>query len=468
MAVTNLLSSPVKIIDTTLREGMQAPGVQFSAEQSVEIALLLAELGVETIECGHPSISKNEQARILSVRDALKSKSETNLLCHARANARDIEAVASLGVDWIGIFMGLNQISLSTRLSGWNRDKALLCIEKSVSLATTAGLKVRFTIEDASRTSLNEAIEAYKIALKAGANRICFADTVGLLVPVQTTKWIADLQAELPSIPIEVHFHDDRGLSMANALAAIEAGASWIATSVNGLGERCGIVDLMALLANLEYMGIRKIPNPDLLQDLSRRVAAYSRSFIDYRRPVTGRNAFVHTSKLHQRAQSDDHRAYEWLAPERVGRIHIMSDRPLSCNIDTLVTPAVAILASELKYHQNDSSVCWIMIGERLVHDCRQFCIVQRISYFKNYGTRYVDPHIHDCDSLYVFIGEDEALRGLRVEVEVNLEKRIIESPSSMFIPAGHKHSYRVISGQGFFIKHLFSGSYNASLLETI
>lgn len=464
MTENNPLISSVNIIDATLREGMQAPGVYLDAEQSIEIASLLFELGVETIECGHPAVSKNETARIRAVRDALKDKDGTNVLCHSRANERDIDAVASLGVEWIGIFMGLNQISLSTRLSNWSREQALLCVENSVILAVNAGLKVRFTIEDASRTDVKEAIEAYRIALNVGASRICFADTVGLLLPGQTTKWITALRFEFPNVPIEVHFHDDRGLAIANALAALEAGATWVATSVNGLGERCGIVDLMALLANLEYMGIRKIHNPKLIQHLSRKVSAYSRSFIDDRRPVTGRNAFVHTSKLHQRAQCGDHRAYEWLPPERVGRSHMLANRSFLHDADALIAPVVAV--SKLNYHQTVPSILWTMIDERLVYDCLQYCIVHYISRLKNYNVEHVDTHVYDGDSLFLFIGEDEGLRGLKVEVDLSGEIHIIESPANLFIPAGLKHSYQVIAGQGFIMNHVFSNAYNSSLRE--
>ena len=464
MTDNNPLISSIKIIDATLREGMQAPGVYLDAEQNIEIALMLFELGVETIECGHPAVSRNETARIRAVRDALKGKEGTNVLCHSRANEKDIDAVASLGVEWIGIFMGLNHISLSARLSNWSREQALLCVENSVTFAVSSGLKVRFTIEDASRTDVNEAIEAYRIALSVGASRICFADTVGLLSPAQTTKWILALRFEFPNVPIEVHFHDDRGLAIANTLAALEAGATWVATSVNGLGERCGIVDLMALLANLEYMGIRKIHNPDLIQHLSRKVSAYSRSLIDDRRPVTGRNAFVHTSKLHQRAQCGDHKAYEWLPPERVGRAHMLANRSLLRDVDVLTEPAVAISVSKLNYHQTVPGILWAMIDERLVNGYLQYCIVHPISRLKNYDVKHVDTHVYDGDSLFLFIGEDEGLRGLKVELDLSGAIHIIESPANLFIPAGLKHSYRVITGQGFIMNHVFSSSYNSGL----
>lgn len=465
MTENNPLISSVKIIDATLREGMQAPGVYLDAEQSIEIALLLFELGVETIECGHPAVSKNETARIRAVRDALNDKDGTNVLCHSRANEKDIAAVASLGVEWIGIFMGLNHISLSARLSNWSREQALVCVENSVTLAVNSGLKVRFTIEDASRTDLNEAIEAYRIALNAGASRICFADTVGLLLPGQATKWIAALRFEFPNAPIEVHFHDDRGLAIANTLAALEAGATWVATSVNGLGERCGIVDLMTLLANLEHMGIRKIHNPDLIQHLSRKVSAYSRSCIDHRRPVTGRNAFVHTSKLHQRAQCDDHRAYEWLPPERVGRSHMLANRSFLREADALIAPAVAISVSKLNHYQRVPGILWTMIDEQL-NNCLQYCVVHHISRLKNYDVKHVDTHVYDGDSLFLLLGEDEGLRGLKVEIDLSGEIHIIESPENLFIPAGLKHSYRVIAGQGFIMNHIFSSAYNSSLDE--
>jgi 2-isopropylmalate synthase len=163
-------------------------------------------------------------------------------------------------------------------------------------------------------------MQAYEAAIEAGANRLCIADTVGVLEPAQVTEKVRFLCRERPGVPVEVHLHDDRGLAIANALAAIDAGAVWVSTSVNGLGERCGITDLGVLLANLQHRGLRAISHPPALHNLSRMVAEFSGLAVAPRHPVVGAHAFVHTAALHVKAVSRDPNAYSWTDPLRLRR----------------------------------------------------------------------------------------------------------------------------------------------------
>lgn len=313
---TILRHSP-SIIDATLREGVQAPHARLDKAASVEIAALLVRSGVDTIECGHPAVSILECERIRAVRSVT---SGTPLLCHARAVVEDVEQVASVGAEWVGIFLGVNDMSLAAKLRSATPRQALQRVRDATQAARHLGLNVRFTVEDTSRTPSARALDAYRTALEAGAARLCFADTVGTLAPREVESCIRQLVAAFPDVPIEVHLHDDRGLAMANALAAIEAGATWISTSVNGLGERCGIVDLAAMLANLEYLGLKSLGNPAVLHELATRVGVYSHSPPDSRRPVIGAHAFTHTSRLHRLAVQTNPRCYEWIEPEKLGR----------------------------------------------------------------------------------------------------------------------------------------------------
>jgi 2-isopropylmalate synthase len=269
------------------------------------------------IECGHPAVSELECERIRAVRGVT---SGTPLLCHARAVVEDVEQVASVGADWVGIFLGVNDMSLTTKLHRATPEEALRRVRDATKAARQCGLNVRFTVEDTSRTPSARAFDAYRTALEAGASRLCFADTVGALAPREVESGIRQLVTAFPGTPIEVHLHDDRGLAVANALAAIEAGATWISTSVNGLGERCGIVDLAAMLANLEYLALRPLGNPAVLHELAARVGMYSRSPPDSRRPVIGEHAFTHTARLHRLAVQTNPRCYEWIEPAKLGR----------------------------------------------------------------------------------------------------------------------------------------------------
>jgi 2-isopropylmalate synthase len=452
------------IIDCTLREGMQAPGVQFTADQSLEIAQLLCELGVDMIECGYPFMSSQEHARVRRITELGLS---TPILSHARANEYDILAVAQTGAQWVGIFLGVNGISRDARIPNRSLDDLFRMIDKSVRYAISLGLSVRYTVEDASKTDQKDLCKAFKIAIDAGASRIGYADTVGILEPLEVTQRVSELRKVIPSIPVEVHFHDDRGLSMANALAAIDSGVDWVSTAVNGIGERCGITDLCGLLANLLYRGDRPLPNPHQMIDLSRRVSTYARSYPDHQRPVVGRNAFSHTAKLHVEAARRRSVAYEWLSPDLVGREREDNLRTLPSSKDWVVS-AKKIPSTELRHHRRGPGERYVLIDERFVSDSRQYCIARKIPLLEDYGEGHVDSHIHHCDSLFIFLGDSDNYEGLMAEVELENDKFVVSSPASVFIPAGVRHSYRVLSGSGTYINHVLSGSYNESLLEPV
>jgi 2-isopropylmalate synthase len=316
----------IHILDATLREGQQAPGVLFSAEECCEIALGLMAVGVDTIECGHPmaSLTQQESAKRLAALPA-----HPPILCHARCRREDILTVAQCGAEWVGLFLGLNPMSRATRLGGKSEDQLLAMLQDSIRYAHQLGLKVRYTLEDGSRTDGMLRHRTFEAAVEAGADRICLADTVGILEPDEVKEIATELRDGFPDVPLEVHLHDDRGLSTANALAAIDSGATWVSCSVNGLGERCGITDLIQLLANLHFRGARPLQDPGALQDLSCLVARLSRSPLDARRPVTGKHAFHHSAHSHRKATAVESLAYSWLDPESVGRMHSM-DVPIS------------------------------------------------------------------------------------------------------------------------------------------
>lgn len=315
-------TSRIKIIDATLREGNQAPGTTFSPEQTLEIAKCLADAGVDMIECGHPSVSENERLRLQAILDC---DFLPPILAHARCCETDIDAVARAGVPWVGMFLGLNAISQHTRVRKLV-EHLIDLVRSSVAHAKALGMKVRYSLEDASRTDWEIAKAVYAAACDAGADRICYADSVGVLEPGEASKSVGRIKRHFPDVPLEIHFHDDRGLALANSLAAIDAGCDWVSCSVNGLGERCGITDLVALSANLLYREQIDIQNPARLQRLSRLVGTISASPVDHRRPLTGRNAFTHTAKLHVNAVQRDPKSYSWIQPARVGRSQKLND----------------------------------------------------------------------------------------------------------------------------------------------
>ncbi|MGF1427367.1 hypothetical protein [Kitasatospora sp. LaBMicrA B282] len=453
------------IIDSTLREGMQSAHGRFTLDQSVEITKLLVATGVDAVECGHPAVSSDELLRVAAV---VEAAGEVPVLAHARAHRGDIEAVAKTGAAWVGIFLGINDVSRRSRLPGRELAELYAMVEESVGHARALGLKVRFTVEDSSRTESEELLEAYRIAAAAGADRVCFADTLGVLEPDGIRERIARLRTACPDTDIEVHLHDDRGLSLANALAATDAGAAWISTSVNGLGERAGITDYAALVVNLQYRGSRPMTDGTLISDLSRRVGAYSRSMPDHRRPVVGRDVFHHVAKLHVAAIEREPDAYEWVNPATVGRTASVGRPALSPEpMDWVVDPQV-ISATELRHHRHGPGERYVLVDNRFVAGAEQYCIARRVPQLDDYGAGHVDTHVHHCDSLFVFLGEEEGYRGLSVEVTLGDRVFPLASPASVFIPAGVPHGYRVLGGAGTYLNHVLAGDYNSSLLDSI
>lgn len=460
MESTPRLTTP-RVIDATLREGAQAAGVRFSEAQTAEIAQALCEAGVDMVECGHPMVGPEERRR---VRAAVAACGEAPVLSHARARVEDVSEVADTGARWVGIFIGVNEASRKVRIHDPLSIPSL--ISTSVTRARELGLKVRFTVEDASRTDWEELAEAYRIAAGCGADRLCFADTVGRLCPWETEDIVARLRQEFPAVELEVHFHDDRGMANANALAAARAGAAWISASVNGIGERCGITDTVLLIANLATLGWREEPQGEVLQHLSALVQSHSRMIADRWRPVVGRNAFTHVAKLHRRAVMLDEASYTWTKPEALGRATNIEPAILEPELDRLINHPQVISATELRHHRAGPGERYVMIDNRVVADARQYCIVRRIPVAEDHGPGHVDTHRHSVDSLFLFLGNEAGLTGLEVEVRLGDRLFPVSSPASVFIPSGLVHSYRVVRGGGLFLNHVLDGDYNSSLLD--
>jgi 2-isopropylmalate synthase len=452
---------PVRIIDATLREGAQAPGVAFTVEQSEEIAALLVASGVDMIECGHAAISRHERNRIKATTIAA---GDMPVLTHARATRGDVDAALETGAEWVGVFLSFNEYARSSRVVGASLDDLLAMSRDTVSYAVDSGLQVRFTVEDASRTDAAILEGAFTGAVAAGAGRICFADTVGVAEPADVAGAARRLRRRFPDTALEFHLHNDRGLALANALAAVDAGADWISCSVNGLGERAGITDLTVLLANLHLRGQRPIRDAPALRRASELVAAFSRIPMDPLRSVVGRHAFTHTSRLHRRAVSIEPMAYSWIDPAELdSRIALAAPRRWS--LDDLVIEPEVRSAAELPHHRAGPGDRYLLIDESRLDGCGQYCIVRRIPE-GDPGLGHVDTHRHNVDSLFVFLGSAEGLTGLRVQVTVGEEERTLDAPRSVFIPAGVRHSYRVLGGEGLFLNVVLAGTYARSLLE--
>ncbi len=306
----------LEILDTTLREGEQTPYVNFTIDEKIEIAKLLDQVGVDMIEAGDPSVSPNV-ARAIQRIAALGLKAE--IIAHSIASKAGIDKAKACGANRVAIFYATSKIHLDAKLHK-TQDQALDIIREHIAYARSLGLKVRYTPEDATRTEFEFLVQVCNLAIEAGADRISFADTLGIMQPHTMAERVSALRERLLPCKIDLHCHDDYGLALANGMAGVRAGANCIHTTVNGMGERTGIPDLAETIVafhNLE--GVQKY-NLTPLMELAAYLERVSGFFMAPNKPITGQNAFTHKSGVHTNGILKDPRTYEPFDPSLLGR----------------------------------------------------------------------------------------------------------------------------------------------------
>lgn len=306
----------VEILDTTLREGEQTPYVNFLLEEKIEIARLLDQVGVDLIEAGDPSVSPGVAAAVKAIA-GLGLKAE--VVAHSLASRPGIAQAKSCGAGRVAIFYPTSSVHLDAKLHKTPAE-ALETIRQHVDYARGLGLKVRYTPEDASRTDFEFLVQVCNAAIQAGADRISFADTLGILQPHELYARLRSLRERLQPCKIDLHCHNDYGLALANAMAGVRAGADCIHTTVNGMGERAGIPDLAeTVLAFHNLEGVKKY-NLQPLMALSGYIERVSGFFLAPNKPISGQNAFTHKSGVHTNGVLKDPRTYEPFDPRLIGR----------------------------------------------------------------------------------------------------------------------------------------------------
>ncbi|MCB9059561.1 MAG: 2-isopropylmalate synthase [Calditrichae bacterium] len=316
---------PLKILDSTLREGEQTPGVCFNNHIKTAIADLLDEVGVDIIETGHPVVTEEIHE---SVREIAGRGLRAKVGAHARSVQNDVDVALECGVGFLGIFYCVSDSRLN------HHEKKLSdVVEKITSIVSYAretqpNLIIRYTPEDTVRSEWHNVITAATEAVHAGANVISVADTTGFMIP-GTDRSMYDYVARLKDklavnncYPmIAVHCHNDRGLALANALDGYRAGAEIIDATVMGLGERAGLVDLATLLAVLKTdFNLENNWNLKLIPELYKLVSRFAGFEIPKLAPVTGQNAFTHCAGVHTQAALKNPLHYQSLDPALVGR----------------------------------------------------------------------------------------------------------------------------------------------------
>jgi methanogen homocitrate synthase len=309
------LPKKVTLYDSTLRDGEQMPLVSFTLEEKVELAEMLASIGVKQIEAGFPAVSEGEKKAIKKIA-SLGLDSE--ILVLARCCKEDIDAAVDCGVDMAMLFMASSDLHLKFKY-GIGKNEAEEKVLAALEYAKSRGIKFSFSTEDSTRTDLGFLLKLSKLADKKGARRIGLADTTGCALPSTIGNLVSRVKKEVKA-PVSVHLHNDFGLALANALGSVENGASAVATTVNGIGERAGNVPLEQMVVALEIMyGIDTGIDLKGLKKLCNRVSQLSGVPISKNHPWVGENVFRHESGIHVSAIMKNPFTYECVPPGLVG-----------------------------------------------------------------------------------------------------------------------------------------------------
>lgn len=311
------------IIESTLREGEQFVGANFTPEQKVEIAQALDEFGVEYIELTSPYASRqsyHDCKRIAHL--TLRCK----VLTHVRCRMDDAKLAVDTGVDGIDVLFGTSSL-LREFSHGKSIPQIIDAATEVVSYIREQGLEVRFSSEDSFRSDEQDLMAVYRVVDELGVDRVGIADTVGVATPLQVYHLVHKLK-KLVKADIEFHGHNDTGCAIANSVSALEAGATHIDTSVLGIGERVGITPLGGFIARMYAL------NPELarakydlprLRDIEQLVADTVGVSIPFNNYITGATAFTHKAGIHAKALLNNPRTYEILDPQDFGLTRYIS-----------------------------------------------------------------------------------------------------------------------------------------------
>ena len=316
----------VRIFDTTLRDGEQAPGCSMTLREKLRVARALAELRVDIIEAGFPAASPGDFESVKAIAD----ENLGPVICGlARCNAGDIEKVhqAVKGADnhRIHVFVATSQIHREHKLK-MAKEEIIKSAVGAITMARELCDDVEFSPEDASRTELAYLAEVVSAAIEAGASTVNIPDTVGYTVPAEFDELFRYLKkhvAGIDDITLSVHCHNDLGMAVANSLAAVRAGARQIECTINGIGERAGNCSLeeivMAIKTRAEFFAVETGVDSTRLYPTSRLVSSITGMHPPRNKAIVGENAFAHEAGIHQHGMLQHASTYEIMRPQDVG-----------------------------------------------------------------------------------------------------------------------------------------------------
>src|SRR5210317_781361 len=316
----------VRIFDTTLRDGEQAPGCSMTFREKLRVAKALSDLNVDIIEAGFPAASPGDFESVKAIAD----QNFGPVICGlARCNPNDIEKVhaAVKGSDRhrIHVFVATRAIHREHKLK-MAKEEIIKSAVGAVTMARELCDDVEFSPEDASRTELSYLAEVVSAAIEAGATTVNIPDTVGYTVPAEFDRlfrYLKEHVAGIDDITLSVHCHNDLGMAVANSLAAVAAGARQIECTINGIGERAGNCALeevvMALKTRPDAMPFHTGVDAKRITKASRLVSTITGFAVQPNKAIVGANAFAHESGIHQDGMLKNAQTYEIMTPESVG-----------------------------------------------------------------------------------------------------------------------------------------------------
>ena len=316
----------IRIFDTTLRDGEQAPGCSMTLSEKLRVARALSDLKVDIIEAGFPAASPGDFESVKAIAD----ENFGPVICGlARCNPNDIEKVhaAVKGADRhrIHVFVATSAIHREHKLR-MAKEEIIKTAVGSIRMARELCDDVEFSPEDASRTELSYLAEVVSAAIEAGATTVNIPDTVGYTVPAEFDRLFRYLKEHVDGIDdivLSVHCHNDLGMAVANSLAAVHAGARQIECTINGIGERAGNCSLeeivMGLKTRSEFFGLETGIETTRLYPTSRLVSSITGMHVPRNKAIVGENAFAHEAGIHQHGMLQHASTYEIMRPEDVG-----------------------------------------------------------------------------------------------------------------------------------------------------